>query len=362
VRNISLVCVLLGTLSWAQARPASPTAQSATSAARSSDGDDQRQPIPPTAATVGPGDAVLTIKGLCSESTGRSMGGSANASCQIVITRAEFEKLSGAIQPNMPPTTKRQLASTYPRLLVMSHEAEQRGLDKQDHFQEMITFARLQILSQELVRNIQERAAQVPDKDIDDYYRDHLTSFEKATLERILVPVKRQTGATGGSTHTKDNSADAARIEQENQEAMAKEAERLRERAVAGEDFAKLQRAAYDAAGVSSAPPSPRLTSWRRASLPAAHLSAFDLKVGEVSAVISDRTGHYIYKLDSKETESREEAGAEIQSILEKQRTREMMKEVQASITTEVNQAYFGTPATPSSPDTSSIKPESDDQ
>jgi parvulin-like peptidyl-prolyl isomerase len=290
------------------------------------------------------------------------MGGSANAPCHTVITRAEFEKLSVAIQPNMPPTTKHQLATTYPRLLVMSHEAEQRGLDKQDHFQEMITFARLQILAQELVRNIQERAAQVPDKDIDVYYRDHLTSFEKATLERILVPVKRQTEATGGSTHIKDNPTVAARIEQEKEAAMAKEAERLRERAVAGEDFAKLQRAAYDAAGVTSAPPSPRFTNWRRASLPAAHLSAFDLKVGEVSAVISDRTGHYIYKLDSKEMEPREDARAEIQSILEKQRTREMMKEVQESITTEVNQAYFGTPATPNSPDTSLVKPDSDDQ
>lgn len=361
MRNLSLVCLLLGSLWWTQAGPTSPILLGAKSAARISGGDDDQKQATPTEATVSPDTAVLTIKGLCAGRGSGPLGDSAGAPCQTVITRAEFEKLTGAIQPDMPPTTRQQFASTYPRMLAMSHEAEQRGLDKREHFQQMIAYARLQILSQELVHDIQEQAAQVGDKDIEDYYRQHLTSFERATLERVLVPIIKQTEMTGASTDVKGKPGAAARIEQESKKAMAKEADRVRERAAAGEDFAKLQRAAYDAAGVDSPIPTTKLANWRRGSLPAAHLSVFDLKVGEISSVISDSTGHYIYKLDSKQMESLEEARKEIHSVLQNQRVRDMMKKVQESVATEVNQGYFRTPAAPKAPDPAAfIKSDSD--
>jgi hypothetical protein len=355
MRNISLVCVLLGTLWWAQARPAWPTSPPVKSA-----GDEKQSP--PAAATVAPDAAVLTIKGLCTGQAVAPTSDAATTACQTVITRAEFEKLSAAIQGNMTPTSKRQLANSYPRLLVMSHEAEQRGLDKREHFQQMFAYARLQLLSQELVRNIGEQAAQVPDQEIEDYYREHHTAFEKATVERVLVPNIRVTTGTSGGASSKNKRADTARTEteEENKDAM-KEAEQLRQRAAAGENFDKLQRAAYDAAGVDSPIPTTKLVNWRRGSLPVAHLSVFDLKVGEISAIISDATGHYIYKLDSKEMESLEEARAEIHSVLKKQRTRDLMNKVQESVATEVNQAYFGSPVTFTSPDPATVtKPDSD--
>lgn len=361
MRNLSLVCLLFGTVWWTQARAVSPTSPPAKSA-RTNDGGNDEKPATPSAATVAPDAPVLTIKGLCTAQASALKGHSANAPCQTVITRAEFEKLTAAIQPNMPPTAKRQLASSYPRLLVMSSEAEQRGLDKQKHFQQMMAYARLQLLTQELVRNIEEQAAQVPDKDIEDYYREHATAFEKVTVERILVPNIKVVQGTGERASSEDNLADAAKTETEaeNKEAM-QEAEQLRQRAAAGENFDKLQRAAYDAAGIDSPIPTTKLVNWRRGSLPVAHLSVLDLKVGEISAIISDRTGHYIYKLDAKEIESLEEARTEVHLVLQNQRMRDMMKKVQESVATEVNQAYFGTPAAPKAPDSAAFaKPDSD--
>jgi hypothetical protein len=255
----------------------------------------------------------------------------------------------------MPPTTKRQLAGSYPRLLIMAHEAELRGLDKQEHFQEMLAYGRLQLLTQELVRDLEDRAGQLPDKDIEDYYHAHATAFEKATVERILVPNRKFLHPTAVGAASNGKPADAASAEagsekeDENQDAM-REAEQLRDRAIAGEDFPKLQRAAYDVAGVESPIPTTKLVNWRRGSLPVAHLVAFDLKVGEISKIISDSTGHYIYKLDSKEMESLAEATPEIHSVLQKQRMRDMMKKVQDSATTNVNQAYFGAAITPKAP------------
>lgn len=341
MRNLSLVCALLSALSWAQEKPASTAPPAAKNAAAARDGDDQKEPAPASAVAVGPNDVVLTIKGLCPVPATGSTDGSAGATCRTVITRAEFEKLTGAIQPGMTPATKRQFAGNYPRLLMMSQVAEQRGLDEQEHFQELISYSRMQLLSQELARSIQEQAARVPEKDIEDYYREHPTSFERATLERIFVPTKW--------------------IKKQTKEAMAKEAELLRERAVAGEDFGKLQRVAYDAAGVTSPIPSYKLANWRRGSLPDSHLSVFSLKVGEISPVLSDSTAYYIYKLDAKEIEPLAEARAEIQTILQKQRASNSMKQLQESISTEVNQAYFGTPAPPKSPDPASVKPDDDD-
>lgn len=341
MRILLLVCLLLPlSLAWSQAAPGLPTTVPQESAAPA-DKDDDKQPMPDSASAVAPDAAVLTIKGLCAGNTPKPEASSVNATCQTVITRAQFERLTAAVQPNMPPTTKRQLASSYPRLLLMAHEAEQRGLDKQTHFQEMIAFARLQILSQDLVRNIQEAAAQVPAKDIEDYYHNNSHTFERASLERIMVPNTRQ--AEG----LKDEGGvpSEARPEEKDKDTMRQEAEVLRARAAAGEDFTRLQKEAYDSAGLNIPPPSTSLVKIRRASLPSAHQSVFDLKPGEVSPVISDAGGYYIYKVVAKELEPLGEAEAEIHKALANQRMRAMLQKVEESVTTDVNQAYFG-PAT----------------
>jgi len=220
--------------------------------------------------------------------------------------------------------SKRQIARAYPEFLVMAHEAEQRGLEKTTRFEERLGFARLQILSQELVRQIQEQAAQVPDKDVEDYYQKNSRDFETADLQRIVIPPRGE----------KDELPP---------QAINKEAEALRARAAAGEDFTKLQKAAYEAAGVSgNTEPDPNLRNMRRRGLPPTHASVFDLKPGEVSAVISDATGFYIYKMESKGMVPLQTAHREIWNVLRQERARKMIESVQQPFTTEVNHAYFG--------------------
>jgi parvulin-like peptidyl-prolyl isomerase len=339
MRRLSLVCLLFGavfgTVSWAQNKPAASAPQ----------------------APVAGNAVVITIKGLCAGPAIGLVGSTTKTPCQTVITREKFEKLAAAIQPNMTPTTKRQLAENFPRLLVMSREAEHKGLDKRERYEELVAFARLQILSQELMRDIRDKAADVPTAEVEAYYHQHSADFEKATFERVLVPTLRQGEPSTGATSTPE---DVARLQKENHEEMVKEAERIHARAAAGEDFVKLQQAAYDAAAVNATIPPTKL-NWRRGSLPKAHLSVFDLKPGEISSVISDPTGHYIYKLDSKEIAPLEEATPEIRAILQKQRLNDMMKAVQESATTELNQEYFGGgAATPSTTPAGGVKPDDD--
>ena len=87
----------------------------------------------PSVADTAP---VITIKGLCGEAATGLAADTTNNPCQTVITRETFEKLAAAIQVNMTPESKRQLAERLPQLLVMTHQAEQLGLDRQEEFPE----------------------------------------------------------------------------------------------------------------------------------------------------------------------------------------------------------------------------------
>lgn len=305
MRNLWLLMMLWSSVAWAQGKPAHQSTANASPAA------------PSHVALNAP---VLTIKGLCPPPKASQ---SSATTCETVVTREQFEKIVGAIQPKVDDYTKQQIGRAYPDFLILSSIAEQRGLENTTRFQERLAFARLQILSQELVRQIQLEAANVPDKDIEDYYKSHARDFETANLERIVIPLHGE----------KDSSPDS----------MKSEAEQLRARAVAGEDFGALQKEAYRAAAMNgNTEPDPSLPKMRRRSLPPSQASAFDLKPGEISAVISDATGYYIYKVNSRGTISLKEAHQEIWNILRQQRTAKMIESIHAPFTTEVNHDYFG--------------------
>jgi parvulin-like peptidyl-prolyl isomerase len=223
----------------------------------------------------------------------------------------------------------------------MAHEAEVRGLENSPRFRERIAFARVQILSQELIRQIEQDSAKVSDKDIEDYYRTHADLFERATLERIFVPIpklKRTAAAKG-------EASSGAIVEQQKETAiaMSRVAEKLRTKAVGGDSFLSLQKEAYAAAGETDVPPNSSLGQLRSGDLPPAFVSVFTLKAGEVSPVLRDSAGYYIYKLDAKEVEPLATAAGKIRQSLANQRRDEAIQTIQGPISTEVNQAYFGT-------------------
>jgi hypothetical protein len=107
-----------------------------------------------------------------------------------------------------------------------------------------------------------------------------------------------------------------------------------------------LQKEAFEASGMKVESPTVSMPKVRRTGLPPAHAAVFDLKPGEVSAVLSDSGGHYIYKVVSKEQVPMDLAKDEIHNTLQTQRMRDAMDKYQNSFRTETNEAYFG-PASP---------------
>lgn len=146
---------------------------------------------------------------------------------------------------------------------------------------------------------------------------------------------------------------------------MKKEAARLRAQLVAGGDPEKLQKAAFAAGGLPGTPPTPKMDKVRRTSLPPAHQSVMELKVDEVSEVISDPSGNYIYKMISKEAMPLDAAKTEIRNTISAQRYREAMQKFQNNA--DLNDAYFGPmrgpgmPMQPRGPRPPNTKPPGDD-
>jgi hypothetical protein len=104
-----------------------------------------------------------------------------------------------------------------------------------------------------------------------------------------------------------------------------------------------LQKQAYEAAGMTEVPPNPSLGNVKAANIPQNHASVLRMKPGEVSQVLTDSTGHYVYKVDGRDVQSLEQAKNEIHKVLQNQRKQEIMQDLRRPFTTELNSSYFGT-------------------
>src|SRR5208283_2607350 len=287
-------------------------------------------------AKVGADDAVITISGFCAHPA--QLG----ETCQTVITRAQFEKLTDALQPGMPLSLRLKVANSYATNMRMSVAAEQRGLDKTPAFEEELRFARMQLLAQDLSRVLQVDASNITDAELEDYYRKNRASYEQATVARIFVPRAKQVVPAKED----DASPPGAAQQKAAEEAMTKVAADLRARAVNGEDPDKLQIEAYTEAGFPRTIPDTKMEKVRRAMLPLHHETVMDLKPGEVSEVFSDAAGaHFIYKMISKQTLTLEDVKAEIRTAISSQRYRDSMKSFQGDVV--FSDAYFNPPGNP---------------
>lgn len=355
MRKSWLLCVLMGSLAWGQA-PAQSNPAPPQSNAGPAPGAAAKAPAP--AAEIPESAVVLTIKGVCpaSEKTAAVSKTAASkpaakkpADCETKITRAQFEKIANALSPNVSPQLKHQLETLLPRFMAMSDAAKEKGLDKTPHFEEMMKIVRMQVLSQELQRSVQEQAEKITPEQINAYYKGHPEQYEQFSLDRVFVPRFKQQESDKEDPKTMTDeqrkakeAADKAK-QQEGEQELTKLADSLRAKAAAGTDFIALQKEAYAASGEKVENPVVNLPKVRRTGLPPAHATVFDLKVGDVSQVISDNGGHYVYKVVSKEELPLDQAlQTEIHNKLKSERMKEMMDKYTNSFQAIPNEAYFG--------------------
>jgi hypothetical protein len=334
MKSFGVVCLLFGYASWGQvvdsgATQAAQGVEQPVAAANAS--ADSPGPVSHTSKRS-PDQPLITIVGLCDNPEDKV----AASGCKTVITQSQFEDVISALDPGMRVHARREFALHYAEVLVMAWKAEQMGLDHGAAFEERMKLARVQILSQSLTKAVREQVAQIPNKDVEDFYHKNTARFEKAELDRIYIPKTRQTPTACDKLTDEEKQS----CSQESEQTMKKEVERLRERAIAGEEFVALQADAYRIAGINSAAPGTNM-SVRRISLPPDQVSVMDLSPGEVSPVIEDPNGYFIYRVKAKAMVPLDEASNEIKEALRTQRMQDEMHSILDSATSTIDEHYF---------------------
>jgi hypothetical protein len=334
MKSFGVVCLLFGYGAWGQvanlgAAQAAQEANQPVTAAKASAG--AQGPVSHISKRS-PDQPLITIAGLCDNPADKV----APSGCKTVITQGQFENVINALEPGMHTRARREFALQYAESLIMAGKAEQMGLDHGAAFEEQMKLARARILSQALTKAIREQVAQIPDKDVEDFYDNNKARFEKVELDRIYIP-KNRLPPVACDKLTDD---EKKRCSQESEQTMKKEADSLRERAIAGEEFAALQADAYRIAGIKSAAPGTSMLV-RRISLPPDHVSVMDLSPGEVSPVMADSNGYFVYRVKAKAMVPLNEATNEIKEALRTQRMQDEMDSILNSATSTLDERYF---------------------
>jgi hypothetical protein len=316
-----VLCLVFATLpatnvATGQARPgaAPPEAASASAAAGT--------------ANVGPDTAVITLDGLCGAAS--SAPARQKSPCRTVITRSEFDGFAEA-GGALTPEAKSQFVRIYVQYLLFAGAAQKRGLEKDERFRKMLELSRMQLLTQTLMHDLQTRSEQISPEELGKFYRENPAEFEQADLLRIYIPSAKQVDHGNGVQEPIPGSESEMKIQ----------AEKIHALAIAGEDFPTLQKEALETSNLRTSD-EVKLQKMTRERLRANHRGVFDLKPGEVSAMIDEPEGYYVYKMISKNVPPLESVRDQAKTILQKDRMDAWKKNITDSVQITMNEAFFG--------------------
>ena len=259
---------------------------------------------------------LISIRHYCG---GDASPASARGTCEISVSKKEFETLAQALDPTMSAAARQSLAAEYARVLIMAAEASRRGVDRTAELQTLLEFSRLQLLATRLVQEIISNPPPVAPEEIDTFLRDHSRDYQRIAASRIFVP------------NLPSHDGMPAR----------ERAEALRARALAGADFATLQqeaRAASPAGSESNLQVGPTLCL----SLPEEHREICDFSPGEISRVFADKLGYSIYRLEARRTQPTDESRSEIRARLERERVQSEIAKFRTPLSLKLDERYFG--------------------
>jgi parvulin-like peptidyl-prolyl isomerase len=279
---------------------------------------------PAKAAEVAPDTVVATLTGICLND--------APPPCTIKITRQEFDILAASLNPALPVNQRRELAASYIQVLAMAAEGSKQNVDKDPLFHERDRLRHLELLAQATAEHAQEDYKPT-DQEIETFYTENSSKFEEMSLRLIVIPKSSGDG-----------------MKPEERKAYA---DKIRERAVAGEDTDKLEAEVFATTKATGTPPSTPIGWKRKGTLPQQFDSQISaLKAGEVGPVIEDAQNFYIVKVDSKRMVPLETEKDNIERAIKTQHAQAAIAKVRAGVHADLNEAYFGPP-----PQTPPVRP-----
>lgn len=294
------------------------------------------QAAAPAAPVVAPGDAVITIHGLCTDAAKNAPAADAS-SCVTVITKEQYDHfLQSIVGPGAPPPPNTpDLAAKYVQLMTVANAAERAGIEKDPASQEYFRLRRLQALAARYGLVLQADYAKPAPEEIEAYYQKNLSQYQEVKLNRIFIP-KSNPSAQNKDDFAKSASAAAADV---------------RDRVAKGEDPDQAQKEAYTTLGITSQPMKTDTGAVRRNMFPQEQADEiFSLKAGEVTKVEEEPGGFTIFKVVSTDTMPLDQVKDEISSTVSQQDLQNKLKEITGSVHTDYNDQYFKGVAAPMFP------------
>lgn len=273
---------------------------------------------------------VITAETPCPKSA-------AKPACKMVVTRQEFESLVDALNPRMIKPERHELAESYGRILALSQQAIQKGLDRDPEVQAQLKYQRLHALAIAMAREIYKDAQDSPSGDAEQYYQAHKSLFERYSFERLFIPKqKRGEAPKNADFQTALQQANEALPDPE----LKALADQMYARAEAGEDFLKLQKEVFQQTGITS-DPDVKVNDLRRGDLSETQNVAFELAPGKMTPVIADYSGYFIYKLVSRVVPPFNEVKPQVVVRMENDKQTQAVKNIEKQYKAKINQAYF---------------------
>jgi peptidyl-prolyl cis-trans isomerase C len=290
-------------------------------------------PVPPSAAPaapaakVAPNTVVMTIAGR-------------------QLTAAQYEQIVRAILPPQVQAValgpaKRAYAQKIAELFTLSAEAEKRHLDQQPMAADQMELERRTTLS---VHEFQKIQSDIPvtDAQVQAFYDSNHTLYETIHVRHILVRVKGSAGPVN-----------SGKPELSEKDALEK-AKAIRQRLVAGEDFAKVAREESDDSSAEKGGDLGEVGHGH--SIPQFEAAAFALKPGEISEPVRTPYGYHIIQVQSHTVKPLAEVKDDVLAHLRNAAAPEVLKTLVDKAGYHLDEKYFGPdpaaakPATPPSP------------
>jgi len=285
---------------------------------------------PPSKSLVPKDAPVITLKGLCTDEPADS------PDCKTVVTRQQFESLVTAVFPKLAPGGGVSVADQYVDVLSRATRTRELGFAETEQYKIATNFNMMNSMATLLNDYIMDKAKQLTEADIDEFYRENPRLFEEIKTERIVIP--HYTAFPIGKTHPTPEQIAESSVK------MKKEAESIRARAVLpGADFQVLENEGWKSSGYSDEAPTVAQSPLLRWEIwPRTRVFIFDLKVGEISPVIDEPTnGLYIYKILAKRQVPLDEARTYIRKRYVNVRYEDAVARLLDTIKFSVNKEYF---------------------
>jgi len=293
-------------------------------------------------AQVGPDAPIVTLQGICEDTSKGATRKTAAAktadtktkakTCKTVITRAQMDGILDLLIPDANPEQRRQFAVNYIRMLAASSVAMDKRLDYDPAVQKemgaRLQFTRMQVMASSLYHRVEKLAGDVQEGELSTYYATHSAAYTEGEVQRIALLKSNASGTP----------VDLAMLKTK--------AEDLQARAAKGEDFEALQK---EAATLNSGtnPSWTKMAAVRRAALQPAEAVVFDVKPGEVTPVVDAPGAFEVLKLVSVKPVPLESVREEIKSALTNGHLQLIMKDATKDVTANFNLAYLNVPTAP---------------